>query len=323
MTYLRVRNWERFQHYKRRNPPWIRLYNELLDDYAFAHLQDASKWHAVGIWLLASRFENRIPDDAGWIGARINASEPVDLPALLSAGFIERYQDASTPLAERPQNSIPEAEAETEGETEKAAAVSRTREEAEGPTLDQQHEQAITDVIREVDAGFKGNERIGGFIPFPTHRPRDRRLVGEWLDAYPAALCRRVVRDLAARYVPLNKGDTIGSMAYFTSAIREEAAKPRPGSEALAVTDELPRADGERSGELRRVDDTPLELDARRVDKWLLEHPEEAEAIRVEALAALEEKLAGMGGAVLRKLDPENLATAEIRRIATERMRAA
>src|SRR5690606_19747530 len=33
--YLTVKNFERFQHYKDRNPPWIKLYNDLLDDYEF------------------------------------------------------------------------------------------------------------------------------------------------------------------------------------------------------------------------------------------------------------------------------------------------
>ena len=36
-----------FQHYKDRSAPWIKLYNELLDDYRFAVLPDASKWHLV------------------------------------------------------------------------------------------------------------------------------------------------------------------------------------------------------------------------------------------------------------------------------------
>ena len=38
--YLRVRNFEQFQHYKERNPIWIKLYCSLLDDYEFAQLPD-------------------------------------------------------------------------------------------------------------------------------------------------------------------------------------------------------------------------------------------------------------------------------------------
>lgn len=116
VEYLKVKNFERFQHYKDRSPPWIKLYNDLLDDYEFARLQDASKWLAVGLWLLASRYNNRIPADPEWIGRRINATEPVDLQPLLNAGFITMYQDASDTLAERKQDDGLETETEAEGE---------------------------------------------------------------------------------------------------------------------------------------------------------------------------------------------------------------
>ncbi len=66
MKTFSVKNFERFQHYKDRSPPWIKLYNELLDDYSFACLDDAAKFHLIAIWLLASRTDNRIPYDATW-----------------------------------------------------------------------------------------------------------------------------------------------------------------------------------------------------------------------------------------------------------------
>jgi hypothetical protein len=61
VIYLRVKNWAEFQHYKDRNPPWIKLHRALLDDYEFARLPDASKAHLVLIWLLASQSDGRIP----------------------------------------------------------------------------------------------------------------------------------------------------------------------------------------------------------------------------------------------------------------------
>ena len=112
-----VKNFERFQHYKDRSPPWIKLYNELLDDYSFGQLPDASKLHLVAIWLLASRSNNRIPHDSVWIAKRISATEKVDLDLLRVSGFIE-VEDAGTPQAPRHQNADPEREAETEGEAE-------------------------------------------------------------------------------------------------------------------------------------------------------------------------------------------------------------
>lgn len=117
-----VKNFERFQHYKDRSPPWIKLYNELLDDYAFGQLPDASKLHLVAIWLLASRSNNRIPHDSIWIAKRISATEKVDLDLLRVSGFIEvqdiEVQDRGIPQAARKPDADPEREAETETETE-------------------------------------------------------------------------------------------------------------------------------------------------------------------------------------------------------------
>lgn len=107
-TTFSVKNFERFQHYKDRSPPWIKLYNELLDDYDFGLLPDASKMHLVAIWLLASRSDNKIPLDPKWIARKISATDPVDLTILKNAGFIEYNQDCSEPLAECLQDAIPE-----------------------------------------------------------------------------------------------------------------------------------------------------------------------------------------------------------------------
>lgn len=126
---FRVKNFERFQHYKDRSPPWIKLYNELLDDYDFACLQDASKLHLIMIWLLASRSDNTLPYDPAWIAKRINATSEVNLDALADAGFIvlnqvlqQMEQVDSTLLAPCQQNARPERETETEVETERKTA---------------------------------------------------------------------------------------------------------------------------------------------------------------------------------------------------------
>lgn len=119
MATFSVKNFEKFQHYKDRSPPWIKLYNELLDDYDFGLLPDASKWHLVAIWLLASRTGNEIPLDPVWVQKRICASEVVDLTILKNAGFIEFNQARSKTLAKRKQSACPEREEETEAEKRK------------------------------------------------------------------------------------------------------------------------------------------------------------------------------------------------------------
>ena len=123
---ISVKNWDEFQHYKDRNPPWIKLHNTLLEDYDFECLQDASKGHLLCIWMLASRTSNKIPYDSEWVSRKIGASDPVDLEGLIAAGFLilnqplqEVEHDASTVIADSKQSAIPEERrGEGEGETE-------------------------------------------------------------------------------------------------------------------------------------------------------------------------------------------------------------
>jgi hypothetical protein len=102
--FLVVKNWKEFQHYRDRDPLWIKLYRKLLTDYAFSRLPDASKAHLMLIWLLASESEGRIPNDAVWIKERIAAKDPIDLKSLIDKGFLteeRRKQVASERRAER------------------------------------------------------------------------------------------------------------------------------------------------------------------------------------------------------------------------------
>jgi len=63
MKRLRPKNWNEFQHYKRRHPPWVKLHKRLLDNFEFQSLPLASKALAPMLWLLASE------DRQGWIDA--------------------------------------------------------------------------------------------------------------------------------------------------------------------------------------------------------------------------------------------------------------
>lgn len=95
MRYLRVKDYERFQHYKDRNPPWIKLYTALLHDYEFFQLADAHKAHLVMFWLLASRHDNRIPYDEKYLQITLPLTEPLDLEVLIASGFLEEVGENS------------------------------------------------------------------------------------------------------------------------------------------------------------------------------------------------------------------------------------
>jgi len=112
---LRVPNWEAHQHYKDRNPPWIKLYNTLLEDYDFATLPDLSKGHLILIWLYASRTKNEIPSDPGFLKFKLGLHEMPDLKGLVEAGFLEFTEetlaiysdDASMMLAQNANSGAP------------------------------------------------------------------------------------------------------------------------------------------------------------------------------------------------------------------------
>lgn len=90
--YLQIRDLRKYQHYKDRNPPWVKLYGEQLEDYEFQQLPDATKFHALALTWLASKTENKIPFDSTWVASRIGAQEPVDFEALIRFGFLEPWQ---------------------------------------------------------------------------------------------------------------------------------------------------------------------------------------------------------------------------------------
>lgn len=79
MQYLSVKNFEKYQHYKKRRPPWIKFYRELLDDYEFLQLPDAAKWQYCGLLLLASIHGNRVPLNLEWIQSQLGCHTPLDI----------------------------------------------------------------------------------------------------------------------------------------------------------------------------------------------------------------------------------------------------
>ena len=135
MRFFKVRNWDKLQHYKDRSPPWIKLYNDLLENYEFSMLEDNEKFHLLGIYLLASRASNKLPFDSKGIKRKMDANSEVDLDRLLELEFVElwpdsdtqalRLQDDSQPLADCSSDCIESREEQREEKEQKAGNVSR------------------------------------------------------------------------------------------------------------------------------------------------------------------------------------------------------
>jgi hypothetical protein len=100
VNYLRVKNWSEFQHYRDRNPPWIKLHRTLLDDYEFARLQDASKAHLILIWLFASQRDGLVPDDPKFLKMKLGLEREPNLKWFINHGLLIPEQVDSAALAD-------------------------------------------------------------------------------------------------------------------------------------------------------------------------------------------------------------------------------
>lgn len=123
MQYFRIRNSERFQHYKNRNPPWVKLHRAFLTDPDLCCLQDASRLLACCLTLIVAKHGNRLPWSPEWVQHEAHLHSLPDLDALLSAGFIERCEAASNPLAECLQDACLREESTEYREVPKSKSV--------------------------------------------------------------------------------------------------------------------------------------------------------------------------------------------------------
>ena len=125
-TIFRIKNWAEFQHYKDRRPPWIKLHRQLLDDYEFHRMSDASRAILPCLWLIASEFKNgEIESSVDSLAFRLHVDcrkLDICLKELKTKGFIEF---ASIALASCEQVAIPEERREEKRREETEREIER------------------------------------------------------------------------------------------------------------------------------------------------------------------------------------------------------
>lgn len=173
---LKVKNWRTFQHYKDRNPPWIKLHFTLLSSADWVALADASRVLAVACMLIASRNDGEIDVSRAGIEylkrvAYLN-SEP-DFKPLIECGFLEYASalqaDASVLLA----NSVSETENLIHTETPLAADDSANRRPQKQP-------------------GIRFDDSTASFVGITEEQEL------RWQDAYPAVPIPPAIAQAAA-----------------------------------------------------------------------------------------------------------------------------
>jgi hypothetical protein len=137
MTTIAVKNWERFQHYKDRDPPWIKLYRDLLTSEPWVLGTDLSRLIQVAITLLAARYQNAIPYQFRML-KKVGSFDCTEkqfseaIKFLESVNFLEVQSLTSVSNVVAQDASSVLATCNTEGEAEKRERESREDLEAEG-----------------------------------------------------------------------------------------------------------------------------------------------------------------------------------------------
>lgn len=162
---MRIKNWAEFQHYKDRDPKWIKLYKKLLDDHEWHKLDAQSSKILVMLWLLASEENGNLPSLAE-IAFRLRLSEKlIESTVTKLSHWLE--QDASTPLAECAGSAISELEKELE----------EYKEEKETDTLSRQRDY-VAEAISVLE--FLNAKTGKQFRPVPSNLdPIVARLKGQ------------------------------------------------------------------------------------------------------------------------------------------------
>ena len=118
MADLRIRNWEKWQSYRRDRgrPPWIKVHREVMRNPDWVSLTDAQRGQLVSIWILAADRDGRIPDDPELIQKLCYMSDAPTLEVFISRGFIgpRRQSDAIVTPECRQLDALEERREETE-----------------------------------------------------------------------------------------------------------------------------------------------------------------------------------------------------------------
>jgi hypothetical protein len=125
---MRIKNWDRFQHFKDRKPIWIKLYRDLLDDLNWHELDGKSAKALVMIWLIASEEFGKLPETKT-LAFRLRMSEK-DTKEVVTKLSQWLEQDDINTISDEYQDDMPEKrreeiDKEKEKETDTPIGVSQ------------------------------------------------------------------------------------------------------------------------------------------------------------------------------------------------------
>ena len=136
MEYLVVNKWGRFQHYKNRNPPWIKFYACTLDDYQISQLPELAQLHLLKLWLVAARMDNKIPFNVNWLAERLSCDPAIltdSIERLLNGGWLKTHAISELDACQQTVSDMPPADSMLSREEK---SRDRDRRGSTGPVVD-------------------------------------------------------------------------------------------------------------------------------------------------------------------------------------------
>jgi len=114
---MKIRNWKKFQHFKDRKPPWVKLYRDVLDDLEWYELDPLASKVLVMCWLIASEDDGKLPSTKT-LAFRLRMTEKQTNDCLNKLSHWMEQDDINA-ISEQYQDDSLETETETETETKK------------------------------------------------------------------------------------------------------------------------------------------------------------------------------------------------------------
>jgi hypothetical protein len=139
-----IKDWDSFQHFKDRRPPWIKLYRDLLEDAEWFGLSGEAAKFLIMIWLLASEDKSKagkIPS-VSKIAFRLRTSEKAVNKLLTEVDhWLIRDDDGLSSGCH--QDDAPETETETETKREEETKTEGKKFSIPSPSDVEQYSNSI------------------------------------------------------------------------------------------------------------------------------------------------------------------------------------
>jgi hypothetical protein len=130
---MKIKNWSKFQHFKDRKPPWVKLYRDVLDDMEWYELDPLASKVLVMCWLIASEDDGRLPNSKT-LAFRLRMTEKQTIDCLNKLSHWLEQDDIDL-ISQQYQTDSLETETETKKE-KKATAVACPPDVSESVWLD-------------------------------------------------------------------------------------------------------------------------------------------------------------------------------------------